>query len=88
MACQPLHGTSENLDCIEIQSFIRDYRTYKDNWSPVVGKVLLVKSESTNNPKDNNAVAVYKDDLVVGRLLHLIIYYHTSSDFWHNMSMV
>ena len=35
-----------------------------DNWTPEIGETLLVKREPTN-PKDRNAVAVYKEDCLV-----------------------
>ena len=38
-----------------------------DSWTPVIGETLLLKREPTN-PRDKNAVALYKDDAVVGHV--------------------
>ncbi len=38
-----------------------------EDWTPTIGESLLVKPEPTN-AKDNKAVAVLKDDLVVGHV--------------------
>lgn len=65
MSSQPL--SSENLHCLEIQFFVRGYHAYMDTWTPVIGQTLLLKRELTN-PKDNNAVAVYKEDYIVGHV--------------------
>ena len=67
MSTQRLSRTFENLHCLEIQSFVRGYHSYMDNWTPVIGQTLLVKREPTN-PKDKYAVAVYEEDWVVGHV--------------------
>ena len=56
-----------DLDCLEINSFVRGYHAYIDVWNPVQGEVLLVKREPTNCI-DPNAVAVCKEDIVVGHV--------------------
>ena len=38
-----------------------------DSWIPVIGETQLLKREPTN-PRDKNAVALYKDDAVVGHV--------------------
>ncbi len=38
-----------------------------EDWTPTIGESLLVKPEPSN-VKDNKAVAVLKDDLVVGHV--------------------
>ena len=38
-----------------------------DSWTLVVGETLLLKREPTN-PRDKNAVALYKDNAVVGHV--------------------
>ena len=40
---------------------------YKDLWTPATGKLLLVKREPTNS-HDVNAVAVYKETVIVGHV--------------------
>ena len=67
MSSQPLSRTSENLYCLEIESFVRGYHAYMDKWTPEIGQTLLVKREPTN-PKDKNAVAVYEEDCIVGHV--------------------
>lgn len=52
---------------LEIQSYIRGYHAYKDVWAPVVGQTLVLRREPTNT-KDQNAVGIYFDDLLVGHV--------------------
>ena len=72
MSSQPLRRTFENLHCLEIQSFVRGYHAYIDNWTPAIGQTLLVKREPTN-PKDKNAVAVYEEDCIVGHVPYNLV---------------
>ena len=63
------------LELLEISSFIRGYHAYQDVWTPMNGESLLVKREPTN-VKDENAVGIYKDGIIVGHVpynLSLII---------------
>ena len=52
---------------VEIASFVRGYHDYQAVWQPSVGKVLLLQTEPTNI-KDNKAVAIVKNTLVVGHV--------------------
>ena len=65
MSSQPLSG--ESLHCLEIQSYVRGYHAFMDDWTPVIGQTLLLKQEPTNS-KDKNAVAVYEEGCVVGHV--------------------
>ena len=56
------------MEVFEIQSYVRGYHAYMDIWTPVVREVLLVKRE-TNNSHDVNAVAVYREDVIVGHII-------------------
>ena len=51
----------------EFDSYIRGYHTYSDIWSPVVGEILLLKREP-DNLVDASAVAVWKEDKIVGHV--------------------
>ncbi len=61
MASQTVY---EDLEILEISSFIRGYHVYKDIWSPVREELLLVKQE-TNNSHDSSAVAIMKENVHV-----------------------
>ena len=65
MASQAVSGSG--IEVFEIHSFIRGYHAYTALWTPTIGEVLLVKPEPTNE-KDSNAVAVLKDDSIVGHV--------------------
>ena len=65
MASQPVSGSG--LEVLEISSFVRGYHAYLDVWTPAIGEVLLVKPEPTNE-KDSKAVAVLKEDVIVGHV--------------------
>ena len=41
-----------------------------DSWTPVIGKTLLLIKRVATNPRDKNAVALYKDDTIVGHVLY------------------
>ena len=51
--------TVDELQVLEINSYIRGYHTYADVWVPAVGETLLVKPEP---------VAVLKDTTIVGHV--------------------
>ena len=59
--------SSSTVEVLEIDSYVRGYHAYQNLWSPVIGESLLVKREPTNS-KDVNAVAVHKDNLIVGHV--------------------
>ena len=65
MASQTVSGSE--LEVLEIHSYIRGYHVYVEVWTPTIGEVLLVKTEPTNI-KDSNAVAVFKEDVIVGHV--------------------
>ena len=52
---------------LEINSYLRGYYPYMDNWNPVVGQELILNPEPSNY-KDQHAVAVLKDDVIVGHV--------------------
>ena len=56
-----------NLQVFEIDSYVRGYHAYMDVWSPVIGETVLVKREPSN-VKDRHAVAIFKEDAVVGHV--------------------
>ena len=51
----------------EFESYIRGYHTYRDIWSRVVGEILPLKREP-DNLVDASAVAVWKEDKIVGHV--------------------
>ena len=48
-------------------SYIRGYHAYRDIWSPVVREILLLKREP-DNFVDMSAIAVWKEDKIVGNM--------------------
>jgi hypothetical protein len=62
MASQAVSGSG-----LEVFDNIRGYHAYIGLWTPTIGEVLLVKPEPTNE-KDSNAVAVLKEDSIVGHV--------------------
>ena len=50
-----------------IPTYVREYHAYIGLCTPTIGEVLLVKPEPTNE-KDSNAVAVLKEDSIVGHV--------------------
>ena len=66
MASQVVSAAT-GVDVLEFQSYVRGYHAYMETWTPVVGEALLLRREP-NNSKDRFAVAVYKDDTVVGHV--------------------
>ena len=59
--------SGSGLDVFEIHSYIRGYHAYIGLWTPTIREGLLVKPEPTNE-KDSNAVAVLKEDSIVGHV--------------------
>ena len=55
------------MNCVEFKSFVRGYHAYTSVWTPVVDEILELIREP-NNVKDNQAMAVVKDSVVVGHL--------------------
>ena len=51
----------------EITSYVMGYHEYKDRWTPVKGEMLKATMEPKNK-KDKFAVAVMKNDCLVGHL--------------------
>ena len=51
----------------EFDLYIRGYHAHSDIWSPVVGEILLLKREP-DNLVDASAVAVWKEDKIVGHV--------------------
>ena len=51
----------------EFDSYIRGYHAYRDIWSPVVEEILPLKREP-DNLVDASAVAVWKEDKIVGHV--------------------
>ena len=51
----------------EYESCIRGYHIYEDMWSSTVGEHLICERE-TLNLTDRYAVAVLKDDVIIGHL--------------------
>ena len=60
-------AASNTLEVLRITSYIRGYHAYMDVWTPVQDEMLILKREPAN-VADRNAVAVYKDDQVVGHV--------------------
>ena len=58
---------SESLEILRISSYVRGYHAYMEVWTPVQDEMLLLKREPTN-VADRNAVAVFKEDQVVGHV--------------------
>ena len=64
-ASQP--AASSGLEVVEFCTYVRGYHAYKILWTNQVVEILLLKRESTN-PKDSLAVAVMKEDEIVGHV--------------------
>ena len=55
--------------CYEWPSYVRGYHKYKSVWSPTVKETLRLTTKLTcTNPQDPFAVAVIKDDRVMGHV--------------------
>ena len=59
--------TTLPLDSLEVDSFIRGYHAYKEQWTPTTGEQLVLRREP-ENPEDPSAVAVIKDEEIVGHI--------------------
>ena len=59
--------TSGVLKDLQINSYIRGYHAYMDVWTPALNGELILKREPTNET-DRNAVAVLKEETVVGHV--------------------
>lgn len=55
------------LQVFNINSYIRGYHAYMDVWTPVLNEELILKREPTN-ARDSNAVAVKKEEVIVGHV--------------------
>ena len=55
------------LQVFHINSYIRGYHAYMDVWTPVLNEELILKREPTND-RDSNAVAVKKEEVIVGHV--------------------
>ena len=60
-------GARMDVREFECESCIRGYHVYKEIWNPTVGEHLICERESLN-PSDRYAVAVVKDDVIIGHL--------------------
>ena len=58
---------AESLEVLHINSYIRGYHAYMELWTPVRDEMLILKREPTN-VADRNAVAVFREDQVVGHV--------------------
>ena len=57
----------EHLNLLQISSYVRGYHAYMELWTPVQDEMPILKHEPTD-VADKNAVAVYKEDQVVGHV--------------------
>ena len=53
--------------CFEFQSYITGHHVYKDIWTQILDEKLATNKEK-NNPHDKFAVAVVRDDQIVGHV--------------------
>ena len=67
MATDSTGSGSRPVDCTEVNSYIRGYHAYKDDWTPFIGEQLTIRRQP-ENPVDHSAVAVIKDGEVVGHI--------------------
>ena len=51
----------------EVESCVRGFHVYKDSWDALIGKGVLFEREPFND-EDRYAVAVLKDDSIVGHI--------------------
>ena len=54
-------------DHYSFNSLVRGHHVYKDEWTPTLGESLNCVREPLNE-KDKNAVAVMRDDKIVGHV--------------------
>ena len=70
---------------LEVESVVRGYHVYKDVWSAAVGTTVPCQVESFK-PHDSYAVAMIKDDVVVGHVskirLNLAKQHHYYQDYY------
>ena len=59
--------SSESVQVLTIESFIRGYYAYMDVWTPVQDEILRLIPEPSNSV-DRNAVALMKEGQVVGHV--------------------
>jgi len=57
------------MDSLHSDSVIGGHHIYRDIWSPFTGEILRVEKEA-HNTADHFAVAVVKDETVVGYVPH------------------
>ena len=57
----------QGLEVLRISLYIRGYHAYMQVWTPVQGEMLILKREPMN-VTDRNAVAVFKEEQVVGHV--------------------
>ena len=69
MASQKLTSVDDDPQVLEINSYVWGYHAYMDTWNPALGQELILKPEPSNY-KDKHAVAVLKDDVIVGHVLY------------------
>ena len=53
--------------CFVLGDLCEELPCYKNVWEPARGEALLVRREATN-PLDKHAVAIYKEDIIVGHV--------------------
>ncbi len=54
-------------DSFSVEAMVRGYHAYKDIWTAVVGEELPCQRQRAN-PRDPFAVAVLKDEAIVGHV--------------------
>ena len=59
--------SSQSVEMLSAESFIRGYHAYMDIWTPVEDEMLRLIPEPTNSV-DRNAVAVMKEGQIVGHV--------------------
>ena len=59
--------SAQRVENLSVQSFIRGYHAYMDIWTPVENELLRLIPEPTNSV-DRKAVAVLKEDQIVGHI--------------------
>ena len=69
MVSQKLTSIDDDPQVVEINSYVLVYHAYMDTWNPAVGQEPILKPEPCNY-KDKHAVAVLKDDVMVGHVLY------------------
>ena len=66
MASQPVARAEENCS-FTVQSYVRGYHIYMEQWEPRIGEVLPLEREPSN-PEDKFAVAIKRCGSVVGHV--------------------